>query len=166
MPLLKHGTVTDDPWVHVADGEDLPAGLPAIVSLDRWQAERDVLIARMGALGIRLESHQPPSLIRDDLDRFALVALNFPKFADGRAYSHARLLKERYDFAGEVRATGDVLRDQYRFLHRCGFDALEVSDAEAAVAWKEALGEFRHDYQPAARGAEPILRRRHRRQAA
>ena len=168
MPLLKDGKVTDDPWVQVADGDDLPGNRPAIISLDRWLAERDSLKKRPGALGIRLGNDQSPILIKDDLDRFALVALSFPKFSDGRAYSQARLLKDRFDFAGELRATGDVLRDQYRALHRCGFDSLDVSGEAAAVeaAWAEALGEFRHAYQPATRGPEPILRQRQKKKAA
>jgi len=127
--LLKDGKAVSDAWVHVADGDAVPETGPVIVTLARWQAEHNTLAGRKDGLGIRLESGQSPDLIKDDLDRFAVVALAFPKFGDGRAYSHARLLKDRLGFKGEVRAVGDVLRDQYRAMHRCGFDVLEISGA-------------------------------------
>lgn len=168
--LLKDGKVTLDPWVHVADGDAVPTEGPVIVSLARWQAEHNTLAARKDPLGIRLTSAQSPMEIADDLSRFAVVALEFPKFGDGRAYSHARLLKDRLDYSGEIRAVGDVLRDQYRAMYRCGFDALEIAvdrPAERLEAdWQAALKELRHAYQPALRGPEPVLRRRHRAAAA
>lgn len=168
--LLKDGKVTTDSWFYVADGDEVPAEGPVIVSLARWQAEHNTLAARGDALGIRLESGQSPTVIKDDLARFAVVALEFPKFGDGRAYSYARILKDQLDYAGEVRAVGDVLRDQFRAMHRCGFDTLEVSGDRTAerleADWQAALKELRHAYQPALRGPEPILHRRHRAAAA
>ncbi|PIW31110.1 MAG: oxidoreductase [Rhodospirillales bacterium CG15_BIG_FIL_POST_REV_8_21_14_020_66_15] len=168
--LLKDGKIVSDPWVHVADRDEVPESGPVIVTLARWQAEHNSLAARKDGLGIRLQSGQSPETIKDDLDRFAVVALEFPRFADGRAYSHARVLKTRLGYAGEVRAVGDVLRDQFRAMHRCGFDALEVAGdrpAEALEAdWWAALGELHHAYQPALRGPEPVLRQRHRAAAA
>ena len=163
--LLKDGKVIPDDWTHVGDDDALPDDGPVIVSLTRWQEEKDSLTGRNSGLGIRLAAGESPADLGDDLARFQVVALEFPKFADGRAYSYARLLKDRLAFDGEVRAVGDVLRDQYRAMYRCGFDTLEidrnVSDAELEAAWTEALGDFRHAYQAAERGPQTILRRRH-----
>jgi len=165
MPLLRDGALVDDPWVTVDDGTQLPMDGPAIVSLERWQAHRDALLGRNAPLGIRLKSDQPPALIADDLDRFAVVALEFPVFRDGRAYSHARLLRERYGYKGEVRAVGEVLRDQFLFMVRCGFDAVEVKDENAAGQWREAVSEISVVYQPAADSQTPVWALRHRRSA-
>ncbi len=166
MPLLRDGALVDDPWVTIDDGTALPMDGPAIVSLERWQAHRDALLGRNAALGIRLKSDQSPALIADDLDRFAVVALEFPVFKDGRAYSYARLLRERYGYKGEVRAVGEVLRDQFLFMVRCGFDALEVRDEKAVEQWPEAVSEISVVYQPAADSHTPVWTLRHRKIAA
>ncbi len=168
MPLIKHGRLVEDPWVSLDDDAELPREAPVIVTLERWRAERDALIDRGGLLGIRLAADQPPDEIADDLDRFELVALDFPKFTDGRAFSSARVLRERYGFKGEVRATGQVLRDQFLFMHRCGFDAFEVRSADMLEAWHKAMGELSLSYQPAADGRLPVylLRRRRAREQA
>ena len=128
MPLIKQGNIVADEWQTVADETPLPASDPVIISLSRWQKERDTLLGRNGAIGVRLSSAQSPALIADDLHRLGLVALEFPKFTDGRAYSYARLLRERYGFKGELRAVGNVLRDQFLFMLRCGFDSFEVAN--------------------------------------
>jgi uncharacterized protein (DUF934 family) len=161
MPLIKHGRLSDDPWVSVGVDEPLPQGAPVIVPLARWQTERDVLLSRGTPLGVLLKSNEQAKDIAADLPHLALVALEFPTFRDGRAYSTARLLRERYHFAGELRAVGDVLRDQYLFMQRCGIDALEVSDQAALAAWSEAIREFSVFYQPAAddRLSAPLARR-------
>ncbi len=166
MPLIKDGKVVDDPWVAVAEDSDLPAGGAVIVTLERWRSSREDLLRRGGPLGIRLKSDQSPALIADDLSHFDVVALEFPRFTDGRAYSYARLLRERYDYKGEVRAVGDVLRDQFLFMHRCGFDAFEVADDAALGAWLKAMTEFSVWYQPAADDRTPVMMLRRRRSAA
>ena len=169
MPLLKHGRPVEDIWTSVGDEEGLPEG-PAILSLERWQRDRETLRGHNGPLGIRLTPGQSPAEIAEDLSRFAVVVLDFPVFKDGRPFSYARLLRDRYGFAGEVRATGHVLRDQYQFLHRCGVDALEVSeriDGEtAAEYWRQAQAEISVAYQPATDGAPWIARMRQRAQAS
>lgn len=164
MPLIKHGRPAADPWIVLAGGEPTPDGAAIIVGLARWQAEREALIRRPGPLGLRLKSDQPPGLVAGDLGCFALVALEFPKFTDGRAYSYARLLRERHGFQGEVRAVGNVLRDQFLFMHRCGFDAFEVADRHLD-AWTGALNEITVAYQPAGDGLVPAWRLRHGRTA-
>ena len=159
MPLLKHGRIVDDAWIAVADDAPLPEGA-AIVSLERWQAEREQLAARNAPLGVRLGSDQPPTLIADDLGRFAVVALDFPTFKDGRGYSYARMLRERYKYAGEVRAVGEVLRDQFLFMHRCGIDAFEVASDKAEEDWRAALGEIDVFYQPGTAGGPSAIKLR------
>lgn len=161
MPLIKDGGLADDPWVSLADDAETPPEGPVIVTLARWRADRDRLAGRNQPLGVRLRSDQPPASIADDLDRFAVIALEFPKFTDGRAYSYARLLRERYGYEGEVRAVGNVLRDQFLFMHRCGFDAFEVEDEKAADAWLEAISEFDVWYQEAADDRISVLVLRH-----
>jgi len=163
MPLIKDSRLVDDPWVTVNAEEPLPEGAPAIVSLERWRAEGDALGRRNLPLGIRLRSDQPPSLIAEDLDSFAVIALEFPKFTDGRAYSYARLLRERYGFGGELRAVGNVLRDQALFLLRCGFDAFEVAEGTTAEVWAKAQSAISIRYQPASDGATPAYQLRRQR---
>ncbi len=155
MPLIKNDELTADPWTSLGDEDALPEGAPAIVGLERWQAERETLARRNAPLGIRLRADQPPKEIAEDLDRFAVIALEFPKFGDGRAYSYARLLRERYGYRGELRAVGNVLRDQALFRLRCGFDAFEVAEDSALDGWRAALGEISVVYQPTADGRPP-----------
>ncbi len=163
MPLIKDDTLAADPWASPADDEPLPAGEPAIVSLERWQAERETLAKRNAPLGVRLRSDQPPGEIAGDLDHFAVIALEFPKFTDGRAYSYARLLRERHGYAGELRAVGNVLRDQFPFMVRCGFDAFEVPDGARIEDWLASRDAISVSYQPATNGRAtiPVLRRAH-----
>ena len=163
MPLLKDGRMVDDPWVAVADDGAPPVAEQVIVTLERWRESRDRLLQRNGRLGIRLRSDQSPALIADDLAHFDLVALEFPVFRDGRAFSYARLLRERHGFTGEVRATGDLLRDQFVFMQRCGFDAFEVADHTAVEGWRQAMAEISVWYQPAGDRRPWVGPLRHRR---
>ena len=156
MALIKDGEIVRDPWALGQEDGEADSGVPVVVSLEDWQARREDLLRRNGPLGIRLASDQSPALIADDLDRFDLVALEFPKFTDGRAFSYARLLRERYGFKGEVRAVGNVLRDQFLFMHRCGIDSYEVVDEKAAAAWQQSMSEIAAFYQPATDGRVPI----------
>jgi uncharacterized protein (DUF934 family) len=160
MLLIKSDEIVADPWTTLDDEEDLPEGTPAIVSLARWRAEREVLAGRNAPLGIRLRADQPPGEIAAELDRFQVIALEFPSFGDGRAYSYARLLRARHGYRGELRAVGQVLRDQALFMRRCGFDTIEVAEGAGVAGWREALGEISVFYQPTEDGrpAAPALR--------
>tara|TARA_R110001606_G_scaffold58293_3_gene139781 strand:- start:393 stop:914 length:522 start_codon:yes stop_codon:yes gene_type:complete len=149
MPLIKDRSVVDDTWHHVGDADSLPAEGGVIVSLARWQAERAVLDGRNAPLGIRLKSDERPDAIAPDLERFDVVALEFPTFKDGRAYSTARLLRERYRYTGELRAVGEVLRDQLQFMLRCGFDTFEYAGRTAADEAIAAFDEIGVVYQTA-----------------
>lgn len=169
MTLIDHGngnpTITDDSWTHVADGAALPADRPATISLERWKTDRDGLTGRNLPLGVRLESHERVEDILPDLPRLALIALDFPNLNDGRHFSTARLLRERYGFRGQLRATGQVLRDQIDLMRRCGFDSFALAaglDAPAAVA---AFTEISVVYQPSADARITAAQQRHPRPA-
>lgn len=149
MPLVKHDALAEDPWTRLDDDAPMTDG-PVMVSLERWLSNRETLSARNGPLGVVLASHETPEQIADDLDRFELVCLEFPKFTDGRAYSHARKLRQRYGYRGELRAVGNVLRDQFLFMQRCGFDAFEVAEGTALEDWLRATTEISVAYQTAA----------------
>ncbi len=155
MPLIEDGKLVEDDWVSVADDADPPANEPSIVSLERWQEDRERLGKHNSPLGIRLKAGQSPDLIADDLGRFDVIALEFPEFTDGRAYSYARALRERYAYTGQVRAVGNVLRDQYFFLRRCGFDAFEVADGTRLEDWLESDREISVVYQQVIDGRPP-----------
>jgi uncharacterized protein (DUF934 family) len=164
--LIKlHGKNADwanDQFIHVTDEEPLPDGGGVILSLARFQIDGDALLEAGRAVGVRLEVDQNVEDLAYDLPRLALVALGFPKFRDGRPYSSARLLRERYGFDGEVRAVGDVLREQAQFMVRCGFDAFEPSDGSTPQEWIATAFRFRHVYQRAADDREPAFVERRR----
>jgi len=138
----------DESFTEVADDQDVPGG-DVIVSLKRFMAEGESLLAGR-AVGVRLESDQAVEDLAYDLPRIALVALAFPKFMDGRAYSAARLLRERYGFTGQVRAVGDVLREQALHMVRCGIDVFAPADDSDPETWAAAAHRYRHVYQRAA----------------
>ena len=157
MPLIKNDALVDDRWVTPADDQALPDLDPPIVSLERWQRDRETLRRRNRPFGLRLRSDQSPAEVADDLELFDVIALEFPKFTDGRAYSYARLLRERYGFLGEIRAVGNVLRDQLVAMERCGFDAFEVADEAVLMDWLAAKREISVTYQPGADRRRPAM---------
>ena len=161
MALIKHGQLVADEFIAVADDEALPAEGAVLVSLARWQAERAALLERGLPVGVRLKSDQSPELIADDLDRVSLVALEFPQFRDGRAYSYARMLRERYGYEGEVRAVGDVLMEQLHFMVRTGFDAFELAGDDPLGQYETAMADFSIWYQPTDDGRLTAIQRRH-----
>lgn len=164
MPTLIRWTGQDaetaeDPFTAVGDEDPIPRG-DVIVSLQRFQAEGQRLLAEGRKVGVRIEPNEPVEELAADLPRIAVVALAFPKFLQGQAYSSARILRERFKYAGELRAVGDVLREQAMFMVRCGIDAFEVADGASAADWRHVVGRFRHVYQRAADGREPAFAER------
>jgi uncharacterized protein (DUF934 family) len=135
---------------------DLPPG-DVIVSLSRFQTDGERLLGEGRRVGVRVLADEAVEALAYDLPRIALVALEFPKFRDGRAFTAARLLRERMGFAREVRAVGDVLLEQAKFMVRCGFDAFEPADGATPEQWTQAAGRFRHVYQRAADGRAPAF---------
>lgn len=160
MALIKDGAAAEDVWRSLDDTTPVPAEGPVIIGLKRWTEEKPWLKGRNAPLGIRLTADQPPAIIEDDLTRFQIVALEFPAFKDGRAYSYARLLRERYGYKGEIRAVGDVLYDQLSFMRRVGFDSFEIADDAPLEDWLKAFEEISVVYQRAVDEKKPALEAR------
>jgi uncharacterized protein (DUF934 family) len=160
MPFIKAGRRTDDRFLRVADDAAIPESKPVLISAARLLATPAELSRRCAPTGVIWPNNRAIAELAPHLDRLALVALVFPSFRDGRAYSQARLLRERYRYRGELRATGDVLRDQFLFLTRAGFDAFEVKKEADADAFVAALARFSVVYQPSADDQVPAFRRR------
>ncbi|MDB5632496.1 MAG: oxidoreductase [Tardiphaga sp.] len=160
MPLVKHGKIATDSFVHVADDADIPAEGAVLIPAARFLADAETLSRRADPTGVIWPNNRDLDELVPFLDKLAVVALVFPTFRDGRAYSQARLLRERYKFHGELRATGQVLRDQFVFMMRAGFDAFDVkkeADAEAFLATAKRYTVF---YQPTGDGRITALHRR------
>ena len=138
--------LANDAFTHVDDEEALPPG-DVILSLARFEAEGDALLSEGRGVGVRLTTEEEVEALAYDLPRIAVVALQFPKFLDGRHYTNARVLRERFKFARELRACGDVLREQAGFMLRCGFDAFEPADGSTPEQWERATRRYRHVYQ-------------------
>jgi uncharacterized protein (DUF934 family) len=148
----------DDPFVLLEAEEVAPGAQGAVlVSLARFQADGDTWLSAGRKVGVRLQPDEAVEGLAYDLPRLSLVALTFPKFRDGRAYSAAALLRERYGFAGEVRAVGEVLQEQAQFMVRCGFDAFEPSDGSTPEQWGRSAFRFHHVYQAAADHRSPAF---------
>ena len=163
MKIIRDRAIVDDDYVHVADGAELPAdGARPIVTLVRYLADREALLARystLGALGVKVPPGTPPGGI-PDLERLALVAIEIPSYTEGRGYSVARVLRDRHAFRGELRAVGWVTRDDLFYLERCGFNAFEMRAGKPLESALEAFGEFTVTYQAAADDPRPLYRRR------
>ena len=164
--LIKDRNVVADPWLRLelsADGS-LPPVPPAgdiIMPLALWQSRRKALLVRPGRIGVWLNSHEDPEAIANDLRLFGVVAVNFPTFGDGRGYSIARLLRERYGWKGELRAFGDIWRDQLFFLAGCGFNSFALREGEDPREALAAFGDFSETYQGSVARPQPLFRRRH-----
>jgi uncharacterized protein (DUF934 family) len=162
--IWQGGAFHKDTWSAAIEGEPLPSA-PVIVSKKRWLAERSALAGRNIALGLRLEPGESLDDVAGDVAQFSVIALNFPKFSDGRAFSTAALLREKHGFAGELRAVGNVLSDQIPLMRRVGFDTFEVTHTPTRRALLEGrTAEVRLHYQPAVvteppAGTRPWLRR-------
>jgi uncharacterized protein (DUF934 family) len=155
MPLLEHGHPVADHFVSVADDAPLPDA-PALIPFARLQRDADTLAGRNAELGIQVASTTRPEDIAPFLDRVSLVAIEFPKFRDGRGFTIARTLRERYGYTGEIRAVGHVLPDQYAFLVRCGFNDVAVPDGADLGVWCAALERFHVAYQAGVDGAPTV----------
>src|SRR5579883_318358 len=161
MRYIKDGKLSDDPWVVASGEEPVPADIPVIVSGDWLLEQEPTSLERRGAsLGVSWPNDRPVEELAPYLPHLALIALEFPAFKDGRAYSQARQLRDQYRFEGEIRATGDVLRDQFIFMVRAGFNAFEVRKEADAQHFEDALHQFSGFYQPGSdRAARPLLSR-------
>ncbi len=165
MRLYKNGAFIDDGWRAVAD-DAAPGPGPSVLSLKAWQALGEGRDGINVPLGVRIEAGETIDAILPDLDRLSLIELVFPKWADGRSFSKAAMLRGQHGFAGEIRASGDVLWDQLQLMRRCGFDAFLIDDAPTLRALEAGKPPFMDEfYQPGlgsetpAGGSRPWLRR-------
>jgi uncharacterized protein (DUF934 family) len=159
--LLRDGVIVDDDWSYVADA-DASAASSLILTLAQWQNERDAWMARGARLGVMLMPADRVERLAADLPLFSLIACNFSGPSEGRGYSQARILRERWKFTGELRATGYVRRDQLFFMARSGFNSFELPDTDLADA-RSALSTFSKAYQPSNDAGLPFKLRQPRR---
>ncbi len=165
--LIKNGTVIDDGWttLALAEGENaeavaLPAG-PVLFPLPVWQARKDEILARGTPVGLFLQDDEKVEDVAADLGHFAVIAVNFPKFVNGRGYSTAALLRQRYAYPGEVRAVGEVLHDQLYYMARVGFDAFALCEEKSFDhALAAGFNTFSERYQGSTDQPVPAFRRR------
>jgi len=160
MPLVKGNAIVADEFVHIADDAEIPHDRAAFVPAARFLADPESILARSGKTGVIWPNNRDVDELVPHLTKLAAVALVFPIFRDGRAYSQARLLRERHRYQGELRATGQVLRDQFMFMLRAGFDSFEVKKDADAKAFADASHRFSVFYQPTGDGRVTAFRRR------
>jgi len=160
MRLVRGGRVVADEYVRVLDDAPIPDDVPVIVPAARFLADAAEIAGRDAPTAVLWPNNRRVSELAPYLDQLALVALVFPNFKDGRAYSQARQLREQHGFHGELRATGNILRDQFLFLLRAGFDAFEVVKDADAAAFTQAVSRYSVFYQPAGDRRTPALRAR------
>ena len=160
MPLVRFGKIAGDAFVRVAEDDPLPDSGAILVSAARFLADPETLSRRVGGAGVIWPNNRDVDDLVPWLDRLAAVALVFPTFRDGRAYSQARLLRERHGYKGELRATGQVLRDQFVFMLRAGFDAFDVKKESDAEAFANTTKRYSVFYQPTGDGRLTALHQR------
>jgi uncharacterized protein (DUF934 family) len=158
MQIIKDREVVEDSWQHLADDADIVSG-DITVSFARWVEQKDVLAAQKGRLGIRVSGEDNLEDIVADLDKFALVVVLFPAFTDGRGYSKARLLRDRYGYEGEIRAHGDVLHDQLYYMTQCGINSFELANSNRLTEALAAFDDFSENYQTTVAKPDPLYRR-------
>ncbi|QFR33515.1 DUF934 domain-containing protein [Ancylobacter sp. TS-1] len=160
MPLIENGHIIEDRFVRVSDEDALPEGVPVLIGVDRFLKEAEALKGRQAPVGVIWPNNRPIAGIAPYLGQLSLIALNFPSFRDGRAYSQARLLRERLGWTGPLRAIGNVLRDQFLLMQRSGFDQVEAVKEADAEAFDEAVHRYTVFYQPATDERPSLLRQR------
>lgn len=161
MPkLLKHGAVVDDPWQVLSPDEAQAPASPSLLPLEAWLERADEYAGRED-IGVWLDSHQEPERLAGHYNDLHHIAINFPAFTDGRGFSLARLIRERYGYGAELRTLGQILPDQLHYLQRCGFDAFTLDDSiNPDLDFNVYLEAFDVAYQGCVREPEPLFRRR------
>jgi uncharacterized protein (DUF934 family) len=147
MPLIKNGHYAEDLWTRIEGEAPIPDDGDVIIDAVRLKDDTQVLRARKGRLGVLLMNTVDAEELAPHLSKLALVALEFPSFNDGRAFSQARVLRHTLGFGGEIRATGKPMADQAGHLLRCGFDAFEASARQPLEVWQRALASVPRVYQ-------------------
>ena len=162
MKIIKDQVIVEDSWERLSEIEtdaSMPAG-DVIISFACWLEHKDALADRERKLGVCINGDDDTHEVAKDIEHFDLIALDFPAFVDGRSYSHARLLRDRYNFKGELRAVGDVLRDQLFYMQRCGINSFQLREDKDLEDALNAFTELSVKYQTAADGAEPVYKYR------
>jgi uncharacterized protein (DUF934 family) len=161
MPqILKDTQVVSDNWILLDENADSIPNGDILLSFEQWQNFAEQLSNHSGSIGVWLEGHAEIEQIIEPLLNLPLIAINFPKFADGRGFSAARLIRERYNYSGELRAIGGFIRDQLYLLKRCGFNAFQFSDENELSDAAESLKDFSENYQVSVDQENPLFRRR------
>jgi len=158
--IIRNREIVDDSFVYVSEADQIPADGDIIVDVSLWNDNKETLKQRDGRVGIQVTGEAEPEVFADDLQRLDVIAVNFPVFRDGRGYSLARILRDRLGYDGELRATGDVLRDQLFYLQRCGFNSFEPRTDRCIEDALNGLSDFSVTYQADANDKRPIYRRR------
>ena len=163
--IIVDKKIIQDDWTIVAD-DSLLTDAKEVISFSRWNSaegtDKDSLIAKRdaGTLGIQMNAGDTADLLANECQKFALINVDFPKFADGRGYSTARLLRERYGFSGQLRSVGDVLFDQLFFMMRCGFNAMAMRDDQDLDLAIKGFETFSNPYQGDVNDTRPLFRHR------
>jgi len=166
MPkLINKNAVIDNPWtvIKASTGPEILQVVPGknfIVPLQFWKLYKEELNGYDGNIAVWLDSNENPGQITDEIHSLPLIALNFPVFSDGRSYTNARELRQKYVYKGEIRAIGDVLRDQLYYMAQCGFDSFEIRHDQEAELCLDAFKDFKTGYQSTITEPTPLFRRR------
>lgn len=158
--IIRDRLIVPDDWAELADDAAPAEAGRFIVSFKRWRGERQALEASGLAVGVRIANTEDIGQVWAELSQRPLIALEWPKFADGRAFTQARLLRTRFGYAGELRAVGDVARDQMFYMQRCGINAFVPRPDQDLDGCLAALSDFSAAYQAAGDAMVPVLLRR------
>lgn len=157
--LILDRRLVDDTWVYLDKDDSLMPGADVVVPLARFLAEKELLLAHDGQVGVLIDAGEGVAAIVPFLDRLPLVCVNFPTMYDGRGLSYARELRERYRYGGQIRAVGDVQRDVVHGMHRCGINAFDIKDGKSIADALIAFGDFSTGYQADVYETRPVYRR-------
>jgi uncharacterized protein (DUF934 family) len=158
--IVDRQLVVENSWRHLATEEEVPETGSVSVDLARWLIEKSQLIARQAPVAIRLVASDDVSLLQDDLDDIPMVVLDMVSYVDGRSYTHAYWLRERYAYRGDIRIIGEVYRDQLNFLERVGVTQFELAADQDLQDALQGFGEFSVLYQPSADEGRNVFSRR------
>lgn len=158
--LIKDGAIIEDTFLLLESSSEFTSQQDLLIPLALWNETKPLLKDHKGKIGIQVLGETEPSEFADDLSAVDLIAIDFPAFKDGRGYSLARMLRQKFNYGGELRATGDVLRDQLFYLYRCGFNSFAVREDRCIEDALNGLKDFSVLYQADVHQPKPIYQRR------